>query len=195
MPEPLNVTGRWFGHYLQHDVKHLLTADLVQDGVRLTGTMRDHETEFDRSVFDAMADAGLPPGADEQIIAQLRQAVPGAANRPVRYVSHLPPESTLEGLLQGQTVYWLKTYQGTEFGGYRVGDEHVGVEVTNPQVHYRGEVSADGTVIEGTWWIDANPRYGTVRTQGQFSLRRRPGESVAADAAVTARAASGAGHS
>jgi hypothetical protein len=186
MPELLNLSGRWVGHYTQRDRPHPIEAMLRQDGSRLSGWMRDGETQFERSVFEVAAEAGLPPGADEQIIAQLRQTVPGAGSARIRYVSQLPSDSVLAGGVKGQRAWWLKTYQGTEFGGYRVGEEAVGVEITNPEVHYEGSISADGSVIEGRWWIDARADQGTTYTEGTFVLRRRAGlvEAEEADVAI-----------
>ena len=40
-------------------------------------------------------------------------------------------------------------------------------------VHYEGRLSPDGLEIEGRWWIDADPEYGTRRTEGLFVLRRQ----------------------
>jgi hypothetical protein len=157
MAEALDLTGRWVGHYTQRDRPHGIEAELFHRGARLTGSMRDRETEFDHSVFEVAAEAGLPPGADEQIIARIREAVPDAAGAPIRYVSRLPEESYLVGWVKGPRVYWLKTYQGALLGGYRVGDRILGLEVPEHTVHYEGEVNRDGTLIEGRWWIDANP--------------------------------------
>ncbi len=184
MPEPVNLSGRWVGHYVQRDRPHPIAAMLRQEGARLSGWMRDGETEFERSVFEAAAEAGLAPGDDEKIIAQLRQAVPDAGNAPIRSVSQLPSDSLLAGGVKGQRAWWLKTYQGVEFGGFRVGDKYVGVQVTNPEVHYEGTVSDDGAAIEGRWWINARPEQGTRYTEGTFVLRRRPAAVAAEEADV-----------
>jgi hypothetical protein len=167
-----NLTGRWVGHYRQHDRAHAIVANLVQAGERVTGSMRDGETEREYSVFQMAAEAGLPPGADEEIVAKLRAMVPEAPSGPVRYVWRLPAESILEGRINGSTVFFLKRYQGTSFGGYRVGDKTVGVETGGHAVHYQGQVNPGGTEIEGKWWIEADPKHGTGRTEGLFSLRR-----------------------
>jgi hypothetical protein len=78
MSTSLNLTGRWLGHYQQHDRAHLITAEFLQAGERLTGSMRDRETQSEYSVFQLAAEQGLPPGADEQIVAALREMVPDA---------------------------------------------------------------------------------------------------------------------
>jgi hypothetical protein len=124
--------------------------------------------------------AGLPPGADEQIEANLRkafrQAHPDAPAGPIRYVSRLPAESALEGRRQGQVVSFLKTYQGTSFDGYKVGDQFLGAEKAGHSVHYEGRLSPDGRTIEGRWWIEADQEEGTGRAEGYFTLRRGQGD-------------------
>jgi hypothetical protein len=183
MSTTLNLTGPWLGHYRQHDRRHAIAADLVQAGERLTGSMRDHDTDHEYSLFQIAAEAGLAPGADEQMFAQLRALFPDDPSAPIRYRSHLPPESVLEGRVNGSTVYFLKTYQGTSFGGFRIGDKMVGTDSTNHTVHYQGQLSPDGTEIEGTWWIDPNPKHGTARMEGIFSLRRQEHPGLPAEPA------------
>jgi hypothetical protein len=166
------LTGRWSGHYQQFGTPHPISAHLVQQGVRLSGSMRDGETNSERSVFEAAMEAGLPPGADEEIIARLREQYPDVpASAPVRAVTSLPAESVLEGMVQGRQVYFLKTYQGEHFSGLRVGNRRVGRTVDRHEVHYQGKVNADGTVIEGNWWIEPTQR-GERRAEGSFQLKR-----------------------
>jgi len=179
MSSSVEVTGRWVGHYLQRGQEYPITAELVQVGQRLSGSMHDRRPDRECSTFEAACEGGLPPGADEQIEAKLREMVPDAPPGPVRYVSHLPAAAMLEGVRRGQTVSFLKTYQGTSFGGFRVGDKLVGVQKEGHAVHYEGLLSANGLVIEGRWWIDADPVYATPRTEGLFTLRRsEEGETV-----------------
>jgi hypothetical protein len=171
MAEPFLMTGTWIGHYTQHGRSHPITAELTQVGTRLTGTMHDSDTESERSVFETAAEAGLPPGADEEIVLGLRKMFVDAPQAPVRCAALLPAESRLEGEVRDRTVSFLKTYQGEHFTGFRVGDRYVGAVIEGHQVHYRGELSRDGTSIEGRWWI-APPTEGGVRTEGGFLLRR-----------------------
>jgi len=168
----LDLTGRWVGHYVQNDQEHPITADFVELADRLSGSMYDGQPDREYSVFDTAFHAGLPPGTDEQIEAKLRQMVPAVPGAPIRYVSHLPSNSDLEGRRTGQAVFFLKTYQGTSFGGYKVGDQLLGIQKDGHVVHYEGQLSPDGLVIEGRWWIDADPAYATRRTEGTFLLRR-----------------------
>jgi hypothetical protein len=147
-----------------------------------------------RRIFCLRSILYVPSGAgtDEQIEAKLRQMVPAVRGAPIRYVSHLPTHSALEGRRTGQTVFFLKTYQGTSFGGYKVGDQLVGIQKDGHAVHYEGQLSPDGLVIEGRWWIDADPAYATRRTESTFLLRRwerthdfLQGTNVAIGASVT----------
>jgi hypothetical protein len=46
--------------------------------------------------LEVAAEAGLAPGADEQIEANLRKQFANAPTAPIRYVTHLPPESVLD---------------------------------------------------------------------------------------------------
>ncbi len=172
MSSAVNLTGRWIGHYLQHGQQHPITALFYQSGEHLSGSMRDGHPEDEYSLFDIAAQTGLPPGADEQIEARIRELIPDAPSGPIRYISQLPAESVLEGRCLGARVSFLKTYQGTSFGGYKVGNQLIGVQKTGHAVHYEGQLSSDGLTMEGRWWIDGDPAQGTQRVEGYFALGR-----------------------
>jgi hypothetical protein len=171
------LTGRWEGSYIQCGADHAIAADLIVAGGRLTGTMTDGETESERSVFEMALEAGLPPGADELIIAQLRQLVPDAPGAPVRSVTQLPSASVLEGSVRGRFVSFRKIYRGEHFSGYRVGDRYVGVVLEHHVVHYQGELNDSGTEIQGNWWIEPARGAGGRRAEGSFWLRRLAAQS------------------
>ena len=78
----------------------------------------------------------------------------------------------------GRAVIILKMYQGTSYGGYRVGDRMVGTQNADHRVHYEGQLSPDGLVIEGRWLIDANPAAGTPETGDRFHLRRSEAREI-----------------
>jgi hypothetical protein len=168
----LNLSGRWAGHYFQGGKEYPITADILDEGGRLSGFMYDGQPDRDYSLFQAAAEAGLPPGADEQIEARLREMVPDTSGAPIRYVSHLPTNSTLRGRRTGQAVAFVKSYQGTSFSGYQVGDRLVGARVEGHEVHYEGQHSPDGMALEGRWRIDPNPASGSPGAEGLFRLRR-----------------------
>src|SRR5262245_44151850 len=100
------LTGRWTGHYVQQGKQFPIAADFLESGECLSGFMYDGHPDRDCSVSEAIAEAGLPPESGEQIEAKLREMVPDAPAGPVRYVSHLPPNSILRGRRTGQTVYF-----------------------------------------------------------------------------------------
>lgn len=170
------LTGRWSGHYQQHGQSHPIQAQLHQEGGHLSGTMQDGETGTERSVFEAAIEAGLPPGADEEIEARLHELHPEVpTSAPVRALTVLPTDSVLEGMVREQRVYFLKTYQGEHFAGFRVGDQRVGRTITRHEVHYQGEINSEGTVLRGSWWIEPRSQ-GERRAEGSFELRRVPEE-------------------
>ena len=178
MSRETNVTGRWVGSYFQHGRPRPIVADLVQACERLTGSMRDGWTDSECSVTELATEAGLPPGGDEQIVDRLRRLFPNAPATPIRYVMHLPSDSDLQGWVKGPEVYFLKSYLGTHYGGYQIGDKLVGFQNESHVVHYQGRVNSDGEGIEGKWWIDAAPRQGADRAEGTFTLRRQDGAEL-----------------
>jgi hypothetical protein len=175
MTPPVDVTGRWVGHYGQFSQTHAIAADLVQTGARLAGTMADLTPKRERSVFEAAVEAGWPPGADEQIIAQLRELFPDAPRAPIRYLNEMPASSVLAGKVEGRSVSFLKTYEGELRSGYLVGDRFVGETIPRHAVHYEGRLSADSTEIEGKWWIPQDRERNARRLEGDFFLRRHDG--------------------
>jgi hypothetical protein len=136
--------------------------------------MQDAYTSFETSVSELAMEEGLPPGADEQIVAHVRSLCPGAAHLPVRAEFLIPPRSVLAGEIRGCVVRFLKRYQGEFFAGYRVGTVRVGVTGLNQEVRYCGILAKDGRQIEGHWEIANAPRAAKVlhRTEGTFVLRR-----------------------
>ncbi len=149
------LTGEWGGYYTQSGEKHPIRASVVQDGDRISGTMIDAETDFERSLFDAARAAGLPPGSDETIDASLRRLHPEVGRAPIRAKSRLPADSRLEGSVDGNRVTFTKTYQGEHFIGYQVGDQEIGSEKEGHSVEYWGRISEDGSRMEGRWTIYA----------------------------------------
>src|SRR4051794_39328684 len=97
MIDEIDLTGTWVGEYYQHDRAHPIAATLIQAGESLSGKMKDGEPDQDMSVTEVTTDSG----EDERIVARLRQLFPDAPAAPVRFVSHLAPESTLEGCVRG----------------------------------------------------------------------------------------------
>lgn len=172
MSARIDITGRWTGAYLQHGREHPITADFAQIDSHLQGKMTDGVTEFETSVFDAAMEAGLPPGADEQIVASLRKQYPDLPRAPIRATATLPAASILEGVVQGRTVRFRKTYLGEHFTGWRIGDRLIGSTVNVHVVQFRGRLSDDANSLEGQWYVDADRKTGARRLEGGFTLRR-----------------------
>jgi hypothetical protein len=166
-----SLSGEWEGHYLQHDEQHRIRAELTQTGNRLSGTMVDVVTEFDHSLDELACEAGMAPGMDESIDAQLRRMFPNACGDEVRIQSVLPSNSRLEGTVAGDYVVFTKTYDGEHRVRYLLGDQ--GLECVTPShtVRYDGRIIGEGRAIEGHWVI-----YGSdpqdVRGRGTFVLNR-----------------------
>lgn len=168
-----NLTGRWVGYYTQRGHERPISAEWSQDGERLVGTMNDAETTIESSVSDAAMEAGLPPGADEAIVAQVRSIAPAFSMLPVRAELIIPADSEVDGEVADGAVRFLKRYRGPFFTGYRLGDSvRVGVTGENPEVFFGGRLSADGDCIEGRWRLptSGNP---LMRNEGEFVLRRQ----------------------
>ena len=168
------LTGRWAGHYFQRDQPRAISAEFLQDGTSLQGTMRDELTSFVMTIYEMAVECGLPPGADEQILKALRNQFPERQGSPIKALMTVPGDSSVEGRVRGRVVTFRKTYRGEAFSGYTVGEERVGVTVRGHSVQYRGSVDETGGRIDGTWWIDADPRRGVQRTEGSFVLTRLP---------------------
>lgn len=170
-PAGADLSGHWEGYYKQSGASRKISATISQTENRITGTMRDLETEFDQSLFDAALEAGLPPGADEQIDEHLRRTYHAQRNAPIRSKSRLPSDSTLEGTVQGHFVTFRKTYQGQHFSGYQIGDQEVGWTTESHAVHYSGRIEGQGNRIEGVWTI-SDPDSPHKALQGPFLLER-----------------------
>jgi hypothetical protein len=173
MAETVDITGRWSGFYSQHGHDNPITAIFAQFESHLQGKMTDGVTSVEKSVFEAALDAGLPPGADEQIVARLRKEYPDAPRVPIRAMSWLPEFSTLEGEVQGRGVRFKKEYIGDHFSGWRIGDQLIGQTITDLVVHYAGMLSDDGRHLEGRWWIATSGEKPASRIEGTFQLSRQ----------------------
>jgi hypothetical protein len=66
----------------------------------------------------------------------------------VRYVTHLPPDSALQGQAKGPEIYFKKTNEGTHHGVNHIGDKPVRFEKQSQVVHYGCRVSSDGQDVE-----------------------------------------------
>jgi hypothetical protein len=147
------LTGEWHGCYQQHQHQRRIVASLVQDGDRISGQMRDLDANTSESLSDAVANAGLAPGADEQIDEQIRKILPEAGREPIITRSVLPTESVLDGTVNGDVVRFTKAYQGQSFHGYEIGERGIGYATPGHSVEYTGRLSRDRKRIIGQWMI------------------------------------------
>jgi hypothetical protein len=171
-----DLSGRWVGFYTQRGHEWPMSAEWSQDGDRLVGTMNDAETAFEASVAEVALDAGLAPGADESIVAQVRAMAPTVEVLPVRAELIIPAESEVKGEVAGGAVRFRKRYRGPFFAGYRLGDVlRVGITGQDQEVDFGGRLSPDGDRIEGRWRLPAAARNPLLRGEGEFVLRRLPG--------------------
>lgn len=170
MSSDRNLTGTWVGEYFQHGQPHPIVAEFLHEGDVLTGSMRDGTPDKDLSVTEVTA--GEAPGTDERVVATLRSMFPDQPAAPIRYLSHLPEASTLEGHVRGTGVTFLKSYQGSHYGGYKVGDVVVGQQIDGHTVHYSGRLALDHNGMEGRWWIAPVSGVTEHRIEGSFILRR-----------------------
>jgi hypothetical protein len=175
MTKPIELSGRWEGFYTQYNQERPITAELTQEGDRLSGTMADGCTDIAMSISELAMEQGLPPGADEQLVESIRETFPSAPPGPIVTESHLPPDSIIEGDVHGQSVQFLKTYQGQHSAGLRIGETRMPLQIASQhQVQYHGQVSPDGQEIEGRWSIlsGSDEDSTRVRSEGSFVLRR-----------------------
>ncbi len=173
-----DLSGRWTGYYSQHDHERPISVEFDHHGRHLAGTMEDEQTAFRMPLSELAMEEGFPPGADERIVASLRESYPEVPPGPVLAEVQLSPLSTVEGEVDGSAVRFRKTYQGPFFAGYRVGEMRLGVLGTDQEVQFRGRVSPCGREIEGQWRLpeQLHPLW-LARTEGGFFLRRDPDDA------------------
>jgi hypothetical protein len=155
MPQPdlATISGDWIGHYEQHHARSRIAATLVQDGARISGYMRDLDTERTNSLYEATVNAGLPPGADERLDEQIRNMVPNAGGDSIIVRSILPTDSVLMGTLNNGFVRFTKSYQGESFHAYEIGTKGISCKTPGHAVEYSGRLSLDRLKITGIWTI------------------------------------------
>ncbi len=182
VPSSIDISGRWVGFYTQHDHPRPIRLQLDQTGDRLEGVMADDCTSIRTPLSDLAIQEGMPPGADERIVATLRASCPELPEDPVIAEVQLSPTSRLEGEIQAQAVRFRKTYQGPHFAGYRIGEYRLGVMGLDQEVDFSGLLSADGKSIEGYWNFTTPPHPFWHSDRGRFFIERdgaaEPGAGV-----------------
>ena len=175
---PIDVTGRWVGFY-RHRSEWLgafpITAEVRQEGDRITGEMYDQIT--DRSeLLDTIIQAhrdDLSPGRILQLEAAIRRFGDGA----VTVHSRLPHTSDIEGTVAGGLVEFRKTYRGALEVEWSVGGRGIGsARREGHEVRYSGHLDREKGIIAGAWAI---PRRGLLgrflppEGRGTFELYRK----------------------
>ncbi|MEQ1633815.1 MAG: hypothetical protein ABL997_15650 [Planctomycetota bacterium] len=165
-----DLSGAWKGHYLQNGRAHAITMRVVHKGQSLMGSMHDEETMWishDELATDRPGEDAPPP-------------------RPIDVLTVLPPESTIEGDVDGRSVSFCKRYRGTHSFTLLIGDDSVSAELEGHRVWYRGELDQSGSVLRGEWSIppfpieddgdsDQESDDEAVSDRGAFELHRERG--------------------
>lgn len=166
-----SVTARWQGYYEQHNTQRRIIASLQQRGNQLSGSMIDVDNHSEQSLVELLTASGYPPEYDAQIIAEIREQIPDASGKEIRFQSELPESSILEGERNGVQIQFSKHYQGEVHSAYVVGGKSIGFSDPGHSVDYRGQLSADGTQIAGLWSIE-DPEFPERSIEGRFKLSR-----------------------
>lgn len=161
----LDLTGDWTGHYEQAGSRHGIAMSIVQRGDAIAGKMVDSDTLFlgqwsaqeIGSIVEAARRDGVDLGAED--ISDHS------------YAFSLPEDSTIDGVVDGDTVQWTKTYRGAQSMDLWIGDATLHTEIPDHAVQYRGSVDAGARTIRGTWEIRMSGDGEDAVEQGGFELR------------------------
>lgn len=149
------MTGRWVGFY-RHRSEYLgafpITAEIRQDGNRITGEMYDQIT--DRSNFlEELLEfrrEDISPLSQLKMEEMIRQHGTGT----VVVSSRLPDTSDIDGKISGDLVEFTKVYRGSMGFNWSVsGKEIASVERKRHKVHYSGHIDREKGFIAGEWTI------------------------------------------
>jgi hypothetical protein len=132
-----DLSGAWKGHYVQNGKEHAISMRVVHKGHSLMGAMHDEETMW----------------ISEDELATDQEGLDAPPPRPVEVLTVLPPESTLEGDVDGRRVSFCKRYSGTHSFTLLLGDASVSAELEGHRVFYDGELDDSGCVLRGEWSI------------------------------------------
>jgi hypothetical protein len=175
---PIDLTGRWVGFY-RHRSEHLgafpLTAEVRQEGNRITGEMYDQIK--DRSqLLDTIVEVHREEISPRKML-RLEEVIRRFGDGAVLVNSHLPEASDIEGTVVGDVVSFTKSYRGAFEVHWNVKGKQVG-SATRPRhkVQYSGVLDRERGWIGGEWVI---PRRGLLgrffqpETRGTFELYRK----------------------
>lgn len=175
---PINVTGRWVGFY-RHRWEQLgtfpITAEIRQQGERITGEMYDQIT--DRSeVLDRLIEV-CREGISDWHRRRLEAIVKRLGTEAVVVSSRLPETSDVEGTVNGDFVQFVKCYRGSVEMKLTADGVDVGsVERRGHKVHYSGNLDRELGCIVGRWvirWRGLLGRLLPPKGWGTFELYRK----------------------
>lgn len=149
------LTGRWVGFYRHRsaDTRAFpITAEIHQDGKRITGEMYDQITdredlleqliELHQDKIDAWNQRRL-----DQVIEQFGSGI-------IMVNSHLPETSDIDGTIAGNVVRFTKCYRGSHTISWTVRGEPIrSVTREEHKVCYAGHLDRERNCITGEWVI------------------------------------------
>jgi hypothetical protein len=169
-------SGYWSGHY-EHDSSvrsgrvFPIHATLLESRGRIEGLMSDEVTNFAFTLAKVLDNARSMGQTPAPAFNAMLERHPDAIVE-----SSLPAASTLRGRLRGESLTFVKTYEGAEETWFRARGRTLASRVRpRHQVHYSGRFDAARGVIEGTWEIRQPGPFGRLLRRfgtGTFYLAR-----------------------
>jgi hypothetical protein len=176
--DAVNLTGRWVGFYRYRSVElgtFPITAQIRQEGNRITGEMYDQITERSESLerqLEMMGD-DISPG----LKARLQQQIAQLGTGEIVVNSRLPDTSDIEGTVAGGLLRFTKSYRGSHTYYWSVGGRIVGAgERPHHKVYYSGRYDGEGRSIAGEWRIRMRGLLGRFlppSARGAFELYKK----------------------
>lgn len=170
----MNFNGEWLGFYVDPrlgQVEFPIRANLTESKGRVRGNMADEMPRQEQTIDDILM-LLEPENPHRANWEWMNETYPNA-----RVITILPKDSKVEGSVLGMSIRFTKTYQG--------GPQVSIWEGVDPQplreehrlhpIEYEGQLSSDGSVIEGRWQIKRRQFFGlwlTTLASGTFRLTR-----------------------
>jgi hypothetical protein len=180
-PEGVDWNGQWHGYY-KYSKSHPLgwltdrefsfTANLIQQGAVLKGTIIDEDTHLDLPFRDYLG--AISNHLDDQARRNYEDFL--SMYPDARFVVSLPRQASLNGRVSKDKIVFTKRYLSNgghylESGGERIS----GSETQNPPIEYSGTIDSRNAVIVGRWVIYQKTFFGIFRRpdgEGSFRLYR-----------------------
>lgn len=166
------LSGKWLGHYVQHNRKFPIEATLDQRGDRIYGTMIDLSPSESRPLTQLLQDNGMSDADIEDFINEIRSQLPGNPTGEIEYRTRLPERSVIEGKIDGSELSFIKRYQGFAYSEYLADGVSMPQSTPCDLVCYTGNITAGYGNIYGEWRITPSFDFeGCV--SGSFELNRK----------------------